>query len=429
MVVKDEDEKVASFLCRKDGTVCGICGEATEIGTEIYPMTGMKKWCHVSCYVLAKTRGLSIAEVEERPLCKHFVRKGSCRYGDKCFFSHDEKRAAKKRATLPAARRAWGGKRRIVKNESRAAVLRRFLIDTFGIEKLREGVVDVAGGKGDLAFQLVNLNSVPATVMDPRNLQLRKFARCLTRGMYHRNRIFCTPKYVQEKFGGMPHSPRHLSLCLDYKLMTLLGVRFYPYSSYSRAMRKWKCPESMVKKDLGEAFAQATEMRWTKKGLHEDGMDMEQFSEFLLEDNGDEEDLEVNPDVGENVRANEACYDTLDGKPVEIRDFDDVMHTLTSAGVIAGMHADQATEPIVDYALKSGKGFAVVCCCVYAKSFPGRKLKESGDSVGSTEEFVRYLVEKDPSRVRTAKLDFEGKNTVVYGLESPYCPCTLQTNS
>jgi hypothetical protein len=30
------------------------------------------------------------------------------------------------------------------------------------------GVVDVAGGKGELSFELINLSNVPCTVIDPR---------------------------------------------------------------------------------------------------------------------------------------------------------------------------------------------------------------------------------------------------------------------
>jgi len=50
----------------------------------------------------------------------------------------------------------------------------RFLIDTFGRELLSSGsgVLDVAGGKGELSFELINLNAIPATVVEPRALQL-----------------------------------------------------------------------------------------------------------------------------------------------------------------------------------------------------------------------------------------------------------------
>lgn len=37
-------------------------------------------------------------------------------------------------------------------------------------------MLDVAGGKGALAFELANLNGVPATVLDPRPLSLSRHA-------------------------------------------------------------------------------------------------------------------------------------------------------------------------------------------------------------------------------------------------------------
>ncbi len=57
----------------------------------------------------------------------------------------------------------------------------RFLLDTFGDDCLRRGsgVLDVAGGKGELSFELVNLNRIWSTVLDPRPLQLAKLERCI----------------------------------------------------------------------------------------------------------------------------------------------------------------------------------------------------------------------------------------------------------
>ena len=52
--------------------------------------------------------------------------------------------------------------------------LSRFLMDTFGQEQLKKGsgVLDIAGGKGELSFELLNLNGIQATVVEPRALQL-----------------------------------------------------------------------------------------------------------------------------------------------------------------------------------------------------------------------------------------------------------------
>merc|ERR1712096_403091 len=80
---------------------------------------------------------------------------------------------------------------------------------------------------------------------------------------------------------------------------------------------------------------------------------------------------------------------------------------------VVGMHPDQATEPIVDFALAHGVSFAVVPCCVYANEFPQRKHPETGLPVSKYEDFVRYLCAKDP-RIREAELNFEGRNRVVY---------------
>lgn len=38
-------------------------------------------------------------------------------------------------------------------------------------------MLDIAGGKGELAFELLNLNDIPATVVEPRRLELGQFVR------------------------------------------------------------------------------------------------------------------------------------------------------------------------------------------------------------------------------------------------------------
>lgn len=59
---------------------------------------------------------------------------------------------------------------------------RRWLADTFGRDVLGSGtgLLDIAGGKGELSFELANLTGVPTTVVDPRPLQLDRFIkRCV----------------------------------------------------------------------------------------------------------------------------------------------------------------------------------------------------------------------------------------------------------
>ena len=89
-----------------------------------------------------------------------------------------------------------------------------------------------------------------------------------------------------------------------------------------------------------------------------------------------------------------------------------------------GLHADEATEPIVDAALCARKPFAVVPCCVFANTREGRarRVRPAGAGAGDGEplvpvrthaQFVRYLRAKS-ARIKLAKLDFAGRNDVLY---------------
>eukprot|EP00501_MAST-03F_sp_TOSAG23-6_P001493 GSMAST32.ASY1.ANO1.1552.1 assembled CDS len=85
---------------------------------------------------------------------------------------------------------------------------------------------------------------------------------------------------------------------------------------------------------------------------------------------------------------------------------------LVGASLFVGMHPDQATEAIVDAAIRFNTLCAVVPCCVFPCLFPNRKLR-SGFSVTTYEDFITYLLEKD-SRLKKQILPFEGRNIVLY---------------
>jgi hypothetical protein len=86
---------------------------------------------------------------------------------------------------------------------------------------------------------------------------------------------------------------------------------------------------------------------------------------------------------------------------------DDPPEDLLSCDLILGLHPDQATEAIVDFALKHKKFFAVIPCCVFSCDFPDRKDSD-GNLIVSYGEFIEHLKKKD-SRIQEAKLEFEGK--------------------
>ena len=92
---------------------------------------------------------------------------------------------------------------------------------------------------------------------------------------------------------------------------------------------------------------------------------------------------------------------------------DEAWRVLRDCSIVVGMHPDHPTESIVDFALATGKPFAVVPCCVFAIDFPARR-DSAGRPVSTHAAFVSYLRDKDPQRIRTATLPFDGKNTVVW---------------
>ena len=118
-------------------------------------------------------------------LCKFYLASGVC-FRRPCPFVH-ENDAHK--------RREWEVSRRKQKTESsampcdpfsseqkkpkdqRAAVLANFLEGLFGRERLqKQGIVDVAGGKGALAFEM-HLRQIPCLTVDPRPACLSKAAK------------------------------------------------------------------------------------------------------------------------------------------------------------------------------------------------------------------------------------------------------------
>ena len=85
---------------------------------------------------------------------------------------------------------------------------------------------------------------------------------------------------------------------------------------------------------------------------------------------------------------------------------------IASCDVLVGMHPDQATEPIVDAALRLNKPFAVVPCCVFPEAFPDRAGPD-GAPVRSYAQFLEYLRAKDPG-IEIAYLPFQGRSRVLY---------------
>ena len=77
----------------------------------------------------------------------------------------------------------------------------------------------------------------------------------------------------------------------------------------------------------------------------------------------------------------------------------------------------QATDGIVEFAVKHDKPFAVVPCCVFPRLFKHRRLKE-GVPVTVHAELVEYLRHAGGQDCRVEHLKFEGMNQVVFRVQA-----------
>lgn len=126
-------------------------------------------WSHLAC--APSNEDMRI------PICKHWKYRGSCVFQSSCLFRHPETESDEETGCKETLRRRRGCRlRRRIFNEGRAAALRRWALNVFGDAYLRSGsgILDVAGGKGELSFEFENLNSIPTCVFDPRALKLSR---------------------------------------------------------------------------------------------------------------------------------------------------------------------------------------------------------------------------------------------------------------
>ncbi|KAJ1459510.1 hypothetical protein M885DRAFT_511525 [Pelagophyceae sp. CCMP2097] len=234
-----------------------------------------------------------------------------------------EKRALEGNETATGAPRAHGAR-----NEKRCAVFVKWLVDTFGESRLRdEGVLDVAGGCGEVTVRLAHCHAVRCALVEPRD------------------DVDLTKTLLKKVAPRLPHKWRHS-----------LGA-------------------AGGRSDRLEALA--TVLQATFPPLRND--------------------------------------ETEGGRALR--------HAVAASGVLVGMHADGATEAIVDAALAQQKSFAVVPCCVFASYFESRRLFDpagvNAKAVKTHAELCAYLASK--AGAGTAALDFPGRNRVVFRIFPRRC--------
>jgi len=123
---------------------------------------------------------------------------------------------------------------------------------------------------------------------------------------------------------------------------------------------------------------------------------------------------------GPHCHSSQTCKGEEDSAST-IRSVPEARDVVQNTKLVVGLHPDEAAGEIVAFAKlvkeKTGRvlPFAVVPCCVHAKTFPKRKLK-NGKLVRQVQDLVQWLVELYGEGASTCTLDFEGQNVCVYCL-------------
>jgi hypothetical protein len=117
----------------------------------------------------------------ERVHCKFWINSKTCQHGDQCEFFHvsDAERKAERAKWLKERLHLKRVRAHIdedpldphgkTNKQQRAQVFVEWLVQTFGADFLAsgKGVVDVAGGRGSVSFELWNKRRLPCTLIEP----------------------------------------------------------------------------------------------------------------------------------------------------------------------------------------------------------------------------------------------------------------------
>lgn len=407
------------FLAQSSWTyICPGCELGIQVGEETRPIEGQQRtttsgkspalqWAHALCVAVDDPRV---------PVCKHWKKRGSCLFKERCQFRHPDNEAHSNSVQRAPVARHGVRKHRRVYNEGRCGALRRWMVRVFGEEYLRSGsgVLDIAGGKGEMAFELTNLNGIPCSVVDPRPMDLYRYKRKLLFGYYHRNEVL-------GEYNSVPRPLSDEDICLPghiraYFEMTGVGSRYCLDTTHISD------PVFLYSDDIwASELERGKRTCWTNKGLvHEE------------EEGEEEEDEEGEKEVSSPLLTSEYQFEpssllqsrkVLYGAAYKHHDYAEGRHILSldeardavcGCSIIIGMHPDQAAEQLIEFALRNNKPFAVVPCCVYQKQFPKRYFQEKRP-VRVYGELVEYLLEKHPA-IRALEMDFDGKNVLLYYL-------------
>ena len=336
-------------------------------------------------------------------ICRHWAKTGACLYGDACKFRHPIAMSQSQDNNIDtSAKNPHRSRTRANRtNDNRMGAFRRFLIDMYGEQRLKSGsgVVEVAAGiHGGVSFELVNLNGIPCTVVEPRGpLRLAKRRRMLQNGIYHRT-------IPLQKYN---------SIALEDALAETEGDSGdNDLSTVGRAPRHWRLffgnwMVASESDDIDKRLARSTKKAAalvgpaaTTSGHEEDFCKGKEDSDESDSDADDRESIDI------------LCQPCGTGEAQAPPPATEIECTISEASIIIGLHPDQPTGDIVDMALALDKPFAVIPCCVFFKIFDQRVLP-CGTPVKSYGQFIEWIMSKN-ALIRKKDLSFGGRSLVLY---------------
>uniref|UniRef100_A0A7S4KBR0 C3H1-type domain-containing protein n=1 Tax=Odontella aurita TaxID=265563 RepID=A0A7S4KBR0_9STRA len=370
-------------------------------------------------------------------ICRHWAKTGGqCMYGEKCKFHHPIELIRCDEVCMAAIDAQGSGPanphrsrtRANRTNGNRSSVLRRFLLDVYTQPRLRSGsgVVEISAGiHGGVSFELVNLNRVKCTAIEPRGpLRLGKRRKKLCQGVYHKTgplqgyndvsfdeMLSKKQQNIDATDGGnnnfVREAPRHWRF--------FFGPWLFEVPAYDGGC--------VLQGGFDQHLANSVRLAAKLKGGaatasgHEEGCCCIRGavgSDDSEDESNDGNEKRVSDNAKHNFSANtNGPLDTTgndEHQPPPIAA--EVVSILRSASILVGLHPDQPTGDIVDLALAMSKPFAVVPCCVFPRQYSKRTLP-CGAPVRTYDQLLDWIRAKD-ERIQTHDLGFGGRSIVLY---------------
>ena len=260
---------------------------------------------------------------------------------------------------------------------SRVSTLRLFLHHHLNLALSPSStVLDVAGGKGDLSWLLLNADGLDAVTVDPRPADHSKLAKTAA---------WCdaNPEEARARAEG--------EVAGVGQGMALLNLPPSPHKAPKRL-------RLFVDAALLEALEEAREEEWP-----------DFFERASGRSERDEARSSTDPRAKKRKTEKEEEEEALQegAGSNRVTDAAKARKLLATASAVVAFHPDSATEPAIDLALSLRVPFAVCPCCVFPSLCPERAM-EGGKRVVGYEDFMVYLKAKHP-RMREGVLDFESR--------------------